>query len=169
VPQPRHTPHLDISQSSDLTCQGILVCIVLFVLVGAWDILAKPSIQIGNMEFDVETFMSDVTTALAQGSPQRLGARTQREEIEAIPHEDTLGEELFSSYEEFVQYPSDECTTPPAIRPSRRHSLQNVEFLSSMGQDNNDEDPDEFQAGNPTFFDLGISNVTLLDRHNTNI
>ena len=121
------------------------------------------------MEFDVETFMSDVTTALAQGSPQRLGTRTQREEIEAIPHGDTLGEESFSSYEEFVQYPSDECATPPAIRPSRCHSLQSVEFLSSVGRDNDDEDPEEFQAGNSTFFNFGMFNVTLLDRHNTNI
>jgi hypothetical protein len=57
------------------------------------------------MEFDVESFMSDVTAALAHESPGGWAEATA--ENEASPHGDD------SEYEEFIQYPSEESSDPP--------------------------------------------------------
>ena len=57
------------------------------------------------MEFDVESFMSDVTAALSHESPEGWAEVTA--EDEANPHGDN------SEYEEFIQYPAEESSDPP--------------------------------------------------------
>ena len=121
------------------------------------------------MEFDVETFMSDVTAALAQGSVQPLEAQTVGEAGEGIRYDENLGEERFSNYEEFVHYPSDESITPPPRGTSRCQSLQSTQFPSPAAPNDDDEDADDFQAGTPAFFDIGMSDAIICGHPGANI
>lgn len=96
------------------------------------------------MEFDVESFMSDVTAALS--SQQSRGPEVDGD------HE--------AAFDDFLQYPSDECgNTPIAARSSRRSSVQSVELLDSNKRVNGFEDQSDFRADGPTFLDLGMTNV----------
>jgi hypothetical protein len=124
------------------------------------------------MEFDVESFMFDVTAALAHGSPQQLGHRRGNadEDEEATTIENTLGDEPFSAYEEFFQYPLDEHSNAPSVtRCSRRDSVQSVEFLTSTGQDNDLEDADKVKDSPPAYFDFGMFKFLVLDGHGVDI
>ena len=104
------------------------------------------------MEFDVESFMYDVTAALAHGSPHQQEGR--REDNEAIPQADSPEEEPLTEYEEFIQYPSDD-----AARSSRCGSLQSAEFVMASGDNTTFEYPAELQVNPPAVLDLGMCNV----------
>lgn len=110
-----------------------------------------------NMEFDVESFMSDVAAALDHESPQPPAGAAEGDYGKANPHLDTSDRAAFSAFEDFFQYPPDEHTnTPPAGRSSRSDSLRSVEFLSSRERRDGFEDPDESHNGAPVSIDLGV-------------
>jgi hypothetical protein len=107
------------------------------------------------MEFHLESFMSEVTAALAYQSPQGLEGR--REEDEEISEEHPLRGEILSAYDEFIQYPFDESVmmSPPA-RSLRHDRLQSVGVLESREDNNTLEHHNEPQTCSPNFFDLGM-------------
>ena len=77
----------------------------IFWPVGSGVFSAKAPAHKDKMEFDVESFMSDVTAALSHESPEGWAEVTA--EDEANPHGDN------SEYEEFIQYPAEESSDPP--------------------------------------------------------
>lgn len=94
----------------------------------------------------MESFMSDVTAALAHGPPQRRRG----------PEEDEYHE---AEFDDFVQYPSDERgNTPAAARSSRRDSVQNLEFVGSYERMHDVDGQSESGDDGPAFLDLGMTN-----------
>ena len=132
--------------------------------------MAIPSIRKNKMEFDVESFMFDVTAALAHGSSQRLGRAEDAEDDKPTMYDTASGEEAFSAYEEFLQYPSDECSNTPSVpRSLRSASVQSVEFLASKWQNYVSEDSEESVDGTPAMFDIGMFRFFVFRRHGLNI
>lgn len=73
------------------------------------------NLNLGDMEFDVDSFISEVTAALDHGSPQAPSGPAEGENGWANCRLYTSDRESFSAFEDFFQYPSDEHTsTPPA-------------------------------------------------------
>jgi hypothetical protein len=85
-------------------------------------------------------------------------------EDEITYHVGTSDREPFSAFEEFLQYPSDECAnTPAAVRSSRRGSQQRLDTLTSSGRKDDLERSDEFRENALALFNLGMSDLINLD------
>jgi hypothetical protein len=94
------------------------------------------------MEFDRESFMSDVT-AVPQ-SPQ-----FPSEEDEAIPAEDVLEGEALFMYEQYIQH-------PPSSQDSTHGSLHSPEMDISSSSDSDVQSHVEDQVTIPAFFHPGM-------------